>query len=147
MKGGLTMYLTFSEYQEYGGTLDETAFNNFEFEAEAIIDWYTFNRLQNDTNYPDKLKQCMYKLINMAQERAAAMALGEAVNSESTEGTGVTIASRSNDGVSISYNVISASELFDKLKNEMGNTVRLYLNGVVNELGRKVLYRGLYPGE
>lgn len=141
------MYLTFSEYQEYGGTLDETAFNNFEFEAEAVIDWYTFNRLQNNTNYPDKLKQCMYRLINMAQERAAAMALGEAVNSESTEGTGVTIASRSNDGVSISYNVISASELFDKLKNEMGNTVRLYLNGVVNELGRKVLYRGLYPGE
>lgn len=141
------MYLTFSEYENMGGTLDETAFTTFEIEAEAVIDWYTFNRLQNNSTYPDKLKQCMYKLIGMAQERQAAMSLGEAINSESTEGTGVTIASRSNDGVSISYNVISASELFDKLKNEMGATVRLYLNGVVNELGRKVLYRGFYPGE
>lgn len=128
-----------------GGTLDETAFVDFEFEAESIIDWYTFNRLQKDTTYPDRLKQCMFKLINMAQERQQTMSAGESMD----EDGGVTsaIASRSNDGVSISYNIVSASELFDKLKNEMGETVKRYLNGVVNELGRKVLYRGLYPGE
>lgn len=140
------MYLTFSEYTNMGGTLDETAFTDFEFEAEAIVDWYTFNRLQNDTNYPNKLKQCMYRLINMAQERQTAMSAGESLDESSTEG-GAAIASRSNDGVSTSYNIISASDLFDKLKNEMGDTVRMYLNGVVNELGRKVLYRGFYPGE
>lgn len=139
------MYLTFSEYQNMGGTLDETAFNEFEFEAESIVDWYTFNRLQNDTEYPEKLKQCVYKLISMAQERAQTMSAGETVDGEG--GVTSAIASRSNDGVSISYNIISASDLFDKLKNEMGETVRRYLNGVVNELGRKVLYRGLYPGE
>lgn len=140
------MYLTFIEYQTMGGTLDETAFTDFEFEAEAIVDWYTFNRLQNNTNYPEKLKQCMYKLIGMAQERQAAMSAGEATSESSTEG-GAAIASRSNDGVSISYNIISAGELFDKLKIEMGTVVQMYLNGVVNELGRKVLYRGFYPGE
>jgi len=140
------MYLTYDEYKNMGGTLNETAFTDFEFEAEAIIDWYTFNRLQMDTVYPAKLKQCMYKLINMAQERQAAMSAGEGSGEMATESTAA-IASRSNDGVSISYNVVSASELFDKLKKEMGDTVRLYLNGVVNELGRKVLYRGLYPGE
>lgn len=140
------MYLTFTEYQNMGGTLNETAFNDFEFEAESIVDWYTFNRLQNDTNYPEKLKQCMYKLIKMAQERQAAMSAGPSESGESTEG-GATITSRSNDGVSVSYNIISASDLFDKLKNEMASTVQMYLNGVVNELGRKVLYRGFYPGE
>lgn len=140
------MYLSYTEYQNMGGTLDETAFNDLAIEAESVIDWYTFNRLQKDTNYPEKLKQCMYKLIKMAQERQAAMSAGESSGDNTTE-TSAAIASRSNDGVSISYNVVSASEIFDKLKDEMGDTVKRYLNGVVNELGRKVLYRGLYPGE
>lgn len=140
------MYLAYNEYKDMGGALDEATFNDFEFEAEAIVDWYTFNRLQNDTEYPDRLKQCMYKLIKLAQERQAALSLGEGTG-ESSEGSTVSIASRSNDGVSISYNVMSAKDTFETLKDEMGNTVKMYLNGVVNELGRKVLYRGLYPGE
>ena len=41
------MYLAYEDYQNMGGTLDETAFNDFEFEAETIVDWYTFNRLHN----------------------------------------------------------------------------------------------------
>lgn len=140
------MYLTYAEYQNMGGTLDETTFNSFEFEAETVIDWYTFNRLQHEMDYPEKLKQCMYKLIQLAQEKQAAMSLGEA-SGESAEGSSASIASRSNDGVSISYNVMNAKDVFDTLKGEIELTVRMYLNGVVNELGRKVLYRGLYPGE
>lgn len=145
------MYLTYTQYQDMGGTLDEAAFNDFEFEAEMLINWYTFNRLKKpewtsvlDT---DELKKCVYKLIKLAQERQAALTTGEATSGESTEGAGASIASRSNDGVSISYNVISAKDVFDTLKTEMESTVRLYLSCVVNELGRKVLYRGLYPGE
>ena len=29
------MYLSYLEYQEYGGTLDETAFNDLEYDAES----------------------------------------------------------------------------------------------------------------
>lgn len=141
------MYLTYAEYQTMGGTLEEATFNDFEMEAETIVDWYTFNRLHNDTEYPDRLKQCMYQLIKLAQQKQAAMAQGESVEGEVTGGAGVTVASRSNDGVSISYNVMSASELFKTLGDEIEGTVKRYLNGVVNELGRKVLYRGIYAGE
>ena len=141
------MYLTYAEYQGYGGTLDETTFNDFEMEAETIVDWYTFNRLRNDTEYPERLKMCMYQLIKLAQQKQAAMQLGEPVSGESNEGASYSIASRSNDGVSVSYNVLSASELFKSLKDEFKDTVERYLNGVVNELGRKVLYRGIYEGE
>ena len=141
------MYLTYAEYQTMGGTLDETAFNDFEMEAETIVDWYTFNRLQNDTEYPEKLKRCMYQLIKLAQQKLAAMSPGGSESGESTEGEGTYIASRSNDGVSISYNVMSASELFKTLKDEFKDTVERYLNGVMNQLGRKVLYRGIYEGE
>ena len=140
------MYLTYEEYQNMGGTLDNTTFNDFEMEAEAIVDWYTFNRLQQDTEFPDKLKQCMYQLIKIAQQKQAAMSMGEAAG-ESAEGIGASIASRSNDGVLISYNVMSARDVFDTLKDETQKTVQMYLNGVVNQLGRKVLYRGLYAGE
>jgi hypothetical protein len=31
------MYLTYSEYQDMGGTLDEVTFNDLEFEAEALV--------------------------------------------------------------------------------------------------------------
>ena len=34
------MYLTYADYQNMGGTLDETAFNDFEYEAETIVNWY-----------------------------------------------------------------------------------------------------------
>lgn len=141
------MYLTYTEYQTMGGTLEEAAFNDFEMEAETIVDWYTFNRFHNNTQYPERLGQCVYQLIKLAQEKQAALALGESVNGEINENSGVTIASRSNDGVSISYNVMGARDLFDTLQNEVESTVKRYLNGVLNELGRKVLYRGLYPGE
>lgn len=136
------MYLTYVEYQSMGGTLDETAFNNFEFEARSVIDWYTFNRLKKETEYPEEVKRCIFKLIEMVQAKNTSLSLGD-------DGSGSTtaIASQSNDGVSISYNVMSASRLFDNAKSEMKATIQQYLNGVVNSLGHRLLYRGVYPDE
>ena len=73
------------------------------------------------------------------------MSLGDVEDGSSTS-TGA-ISSQSNDGVSVSYNVLSASEAYKLCEDEVGNTVKRYLNDVTNELGRKLLYRGLYPGE
>ena len=153
------MYLTFEDYKEMGGTLDETAFNDFEFESECIVNWYTFNRLEkmNADEYPAKLSRCMYALIKLAKLKADAMVLGMQTSSGDASGSVVTtstaaIASQSNDGVSISYNTISASAVFDKLSpfvkgSEIEQTVQMYLNGVKDSLGRKLLYRGIYPDE
>lgn len=153
------MYLTYEEYQSYGGTLDETTFNDFEFEAETWIDWYTFNRLQNEDTQDERVKRCVNKLIQLAKMKADALALGSQTT-QITDGEGnvttiqttASIASQSNDGVSISYNTISASEAYRALQaTESGNliemTVKQYLQGLKNSLGRKVLYRGLYPNE
>ncbi|MBO6261542.1 MAG: hypothetical protein J6N95_02945 [Bacilli bacterium] len=148
------MYLTYDEYQEYGGTLDETTFNDFEFEAENIINWYTFDRLKNETDYPEAVKRCMYRLIYMAKLKADAMQLGMAVSTteETSNNPSPAIQSQSNDGVSISYNVLSASELFNALAtktkgSEVDQIIQRYLQGIKNSLGRKLLYRGFYPGE
>jgi len=139
------MYLTYEEYQNMGGTLDESTFNDFEFESEATINWYTFNRLKHDTAYPQELKRCVYALIKLTTLKANAMSLGD-TDEESSLATGA-IASQSNDGVSTSYNVLSASEAYKLCEDEVGNTIKRYLNDVTNELGGKVLYRGLYEGE
>lgn len=137
------MYLTYEEYINMGGTLEETTFNDYEFEASTVVDWYTFNRLHNETTLPDALKRLMYHLIKLLDMRAQALG----ISNDSTGSGGKNIVSRSNDGVSESYNVVSASDVAQLAKDEMAETVKRYLQGVTNSLGRHLLYRGVYPGE
>ena len=59
------MYLTYAEYTAMGGTLEESAYNRYEYRAESIINWYTFNRLANETEYPEAVKKCMFMLIDI----------------------------------------------------------------------------------
>lgn len=138
------MYLTYAEYQAMGGTLDETTFNDLEFEAEALINWYTFNRLKQDTTFPVEIKRLMKYLINLMNAKNGAI---DSSANGLTSGTGSNITSQSNDGVSISYNVMNASELAQSCKQEAAEAVNKYLQGVVNEAGRVLLYRGVYPNE
>lgn len=138
------MYLTYEEYQNMGGTLDETAFNNFEFEARTQVDWYTFCRLQKETDLPEAVKRCVYSLIKLLQDKQQAMLVG----GTSADGqTQAGIASQSNDGVSVSFNTLSARDLVEMSKTAIEDTVQRYLQGVKNSLGQKVLYRGVYPNE
>lgn len=142
------MYLSFTDYQNMGGTLEETAFDDLAFEAESIIDWYTFGRLRNEEydNLAVEVKKCMYHIIKLINDKQLAMQ--PATDSESDTSGGISsIASQSNDGVSISYNVLSASEALESIKNEVEDLIKKSLSYVKNSLGKKVLYRGLYPGE
>lgn len=138
------MYLTYEEYQAMGGTLDATTFDDLEFEAEALVNWYTFNRLKNDTNFPEELKRLMKYLINLAYSKSGML---DASGSGNSDSAGKTIASQSNDGVSISYNILSAKDLIESVKAESETAIKQYLQGVMNEAGRMLLYRGLYPDE
>lgn len=139
------MYLTYEEYQNMGGTLDETLFNDLGYEAQCQIDWYTFNRLKQESTYPEEVKRCMYALIKIIYTVQQASMLGDDGSGDS--GITAAVASQSNDGVSISYNVISAQQAVEQSKAKIEDTVTKYLQGVMNSLGRKLLYRGLYPGE
>ena len=152
------MYLSYEDYQNMGGTLDEATFNNFEYEAECIINWYTFNRLKGETEIPEEVAKCTNALIYLCKLKADAMMLGSqtitTVDEQTTKTvtTTASIASQSNDGVSISYNTVNASEMFKALNPfEMGgevyNTINMYLYGVKNSLGKRLLYRGLYADE
>lgn len=140
------MYLTYDEYLTFGGTIDEAAFDNLEFEARTIIDWWTYNRLQNEEEYPEAVKRCMYKLITLIFTRQQAQLLNSG-NDAVSNNTGVGIVQQSNDGVSTTYNIMSAGEIISQSGEDVKSTIRMYLSNVRNSLGQKVLYRGLYPGE
>ena len=139
------MYLTYDEYINMGGdVVEETAFDNLEFEARSVIDWWTFNRLQNEESYPDSVKRCMYKLISLINEQQKAIV----VNPKDFDGNVIAgIASESNDGVSTSYNTLSAREAVETIQDQLKTTVQMFLQGVRNSLGHKLLYRGIYPNE
>ena len=147
------MYLTYEEYQSYGGQLDETSFNDLEYDAESTINWYTFNRLMipewQEALYTDGLKRCVYQLIRIKQIEDTILASSGGVG----WGVGWTkeagITKESNDGVTTEYNVLSSGELLafangSKPKQEL---IKRYLGSIVNDLGRRLIYRGLYPGE
>lgn len=139
------MYLSYNEYLAYGGKLEETTYNEFEFEAECIVDYYTFNRLKNDTIISEPVKRLIFELIGIAQKKEATLNLG--VSSSNSGVSDVYITRQANDGVDTTYNSMSASSLYQLSKQEMSRTIHRYLATVVNQAGRKVLYRGLYPGE
>jgi len=141
------MYLTYAEYQNMGGTLEEATFDDLAYEAQTYIDWVTFRRLQEEgSNIPDAVKQCMYHIIKLiANKLAALQANPNGLESHNEEGAG--IKSQDNDGVSVTYNTLSAKNVIDTMKKEIDDTINRYLYGIRNNLGKNLLYRGLYPGE
>lgn len=146
------MYLTFEEYQAYGGTLDETSFQDLEFDAESTINWYTFNRLFKDewkaVLETEQLKRCVYQLIRIKQlelELLASGGMGGGIAWKKEPG----IIRESNDGVTTEYSVLSTGELlaYANGSRPKKDIIDRYLGCIVNDLGRKLLYRGIYPGE
>lgn len=143
------MYLTYEEYSAMGGTLDETTFTAFALDAQAYIDWYTFNRLWKEEWQTEEImarvKICMFQLIKLLQTKASLITPD--VSSTGGINVGAQVRSQSNDGVSTEYSVFSAEMLYDKAKQEIEDCIKRYLNGLMNSVGRKILYRGLYPNE
>lgn len=148
------MYLTYDEYTEYGGTLDETAFRDLEYDAESTINWYTFNRLKrpewSSALRSEDLKRCVYQLIRykqMENELVAASTGSASFGVGWKKEPGIT--QESNDGVSTSYNTLSSGELMAQFSGAKSKeeVMDKYLSGLINELGRNILYRGIYPGE
>lgn len=141
----MTYYLTYDEYTEMGGTIDETLFNTLRLDAQGYIDWYTFNRLWDEEEIPERVKICMFQLIRLLN--AQNNILTPDVSSTGGININAEVLSQSNDGVSTNYAVLSADLHYTRIKNEINDCVTRNLTGVMNSTGRKLLYRGLYPGE
>lgn len=138
-------YLTYAEYQEMGGTLDESTFNFLGFDAQSFIDWYTFHRLKDEEVIPLQVKRLMFFLIKLLAVKNNL--LMPDVSDTNGLNANAQLMAQSNDGVSVQYSVLHADEIYYNSKKEIDEAIKRYLDGVTNSLGRKLLYRGLYPGE
>ena len=58
-------YLTYEEYTEYGGSLEETAFARLEFKAEKLVDNETFGRLKKESVISETVKRLIFELIGL----------------------------------------------------------------------------------
>lgn len=146
----MVKYLTFDEYTEMGGTVtDETLFDSLAFDAQAYIDWFTFNRLWKEEwrteDVMERVKICMFQLIKLLEVKSNIIT----PDVSNTNGINVNaqLMSQANDGVSATYAVLSGNDLYEKAKEEIDGCINRYLNGVMNSMGRKILYRGLYENE
>ena len=122
-------YLTYTDYQELGGTLSEMPFNLLEYEARQSIDKYTFGRLKDLEEQIEETKLCTYKLIELINS----------YNKYETQNKGV--ASESIDGYSISYSTPDSSFTMAK-NNEIKNVIKTYLVDCKLEDGTPYMYCG-----
>lgn len=126
----MTKYLSYSEYQAYGGTLSEDDFNLAEFHAQKRIDYLTDTRVADMAPVPEEVKLCIMELIKVDQAAGVDAMTGDPL-----------ISSFNTDGYSESYG--SASEQIAVLNSAMDKSINEMLYGVTDDKGIPLLYRGL----
>ncbi len=128
------MYLTYEEYQEYGGALPEGPFRLLEFQARKRLDYLTADRIkamEEAGQVPESVKMCVYALIDL-NNKAGAIA----------QMTNPVVTGFTTDGYSEQYkNVLSATEA----NAEMDRLILEMLAGELDLNGVPLLYRGVWP--
>lgn len=127
------MYLTYDEYEEMGGTMDEDVFDRFEMKARRLIDRATRGRIISETPVRDCVKYCAYELVAAmyADESLAGIAAGR------------DIAAVSNDGVSVSFATGNAENAATAANARYFAAIRAWLDGETTASGVHLLYAGV----
>lgn len=113
------MYLTYLEYKQRGGNLDEITYNRLEYKARAAIDEATFGRAKKDNPVRESVKMLVFELVGLFDIQANS-----------------TVKSTSNDGVSETYADIDFTR-------ELSDLISTYLSGEKTEDFIPLLYLGV----
>ena len=120
-------YLTYGEYLNMGGELNETAFLRHIDRACGFVDLHTQSRLQSVLEVSQRVKACVRDLT-------------EYLASNMTNGKAVTSKSQSAGGVSESESY--ATKTTDEINAEMLCIVYDYLATEKDDCGTPLMYRG-----
>jgi len=122
-------YLTFAEYFNYGGELENPAFLRMEFKARLLIDQHTFGRLKADTAYTEPVKRLTFELIGLLGHSDVANADYQPK-----------VESEGNDGYNIKFamDTIPSLTQAEKIKVDL---IEQYLRGEHNTAGELLLCR------
>lgn len=120
------MYLSYDDYEEWGGTIDEASFERYEHKARALIDLKTRGRVQGEDPVRNAVKYACFDLIR-------AMA-----GDESTAGgAGLAVSSMSNDGISVTFAGTGSAE------GRYSAIIRSWLAAETTACGVPLLYAGV----
>ena len=121
------IYLTYTEYKEIGGTLEEAAFNRNIDRACGIIDNATHNRIECMAEVPQRAKALCRDLI----EYLARYSTSDMIVSSRSQSAG---------GVSESESYVTKTDV--ELQADIDNMIADYLMAETDDNGTPLLYRG-----
>lgn len=119
------MYLTFPEFSQMGGSVEESTFPRLEYQARKHVDRYTQNRVKQMDEVPEAVKRCMVELIGMI----AAF-----------DPNAPALSGYSNDGYSESYAEPITAEVQER---NIFNLILTYLSGEVDGNGTPLMWLGV----
>jgi len=124
--------------------MSEYDFNCVVLDAQLKLDYHTHNRLKNDTDFSDKVKYSMFKLVELISKF-------EQHKTKAADITNPVVVSHSNDGVSETYGGYiadmspnSIADMQKELERDITNIIKVYLDGEFNQRGESLLKRGVY---
>jgi hypothetical protein len=120
-------YLTFGDYSDMGGVLDETAFNRNIDRACGVIDNATHNRIERMEEVPQRAKALCRDLVEYL------------ARNDSTE---IAVTSRSQSAGGVSESESYATKTADDVYGDIQNMIYDYLGNEKTDNGTPLLYRG-----
>lgn len=121
------IYLTYTEYKEIGGILEETAFNRNIDRACGVIDNATHNRIECMTAVPQRAKALCRDLVEYL------------ARNDTTE---IAVTSRSQSAGGVSESESYATKTADDVYGDIQNMIYDYLLNVTDDNDTPLLYRG-----
>lgn len=159
------MYITYAEYIDLYGLIDEGLFSRLGFEACREIDKCTkgidnVKKLKvafpTDEDDSETVKHCAAKLVNILQqiedvESYARSGRGYTETANGLQGKVISSVTAGNESISFftgstEKTAIDAAAADGSVKSKLlRDTVREYLSGVTDANGVNLLYMGRYP--
>ena len=121
------IYLTYTEYKEIGGILEETAFNRNIDRACGVIDNATHNRIDCMADVPQRAKALCRDLVEYL------------ARNDTTE---IAVTSRSQSAGGVSESESYATKTADDVYGDIQNILYDYLGNEKDDKGTPLLYRG-----
>jgi hypothetical protein len=120
-------YLTYEQYLNIGGELEETAFKRNIDRACSFVDLHTQNRLQSVSAVSDRAKACVCDLVEYLANNVSS---------------GKTVTSKSQSAGGVSESESYATKTTDEINAEMLCIVYDYLATEKDDRGTPLMYRG-----
>lgn len=126
----MAQYLTYEQYQAWGGTLEESAFNLAEIKARARIDALTMGRVARMAEVPEQVQAAMMEIITV-----------DGTFSASAQASAPVAASFTTDGYSESYG--SAESRTAAIEKQLTGSILTLLDGVLGDDGVPLTFAGV----